>query len=150
MKKNKKGFTLAELLIVVAIIAVLTAIAVPLFMGSLNKAKDSVKAANVRAVRGAAVVCILESEEPTAAPKAATEISSDGVWKATGSESFTWTLPDQWVAVAEVTANGEIKDITLTPDGTGTEGCVDSSTNKGGYTVTCIIKANEVKGKAAS
>ena len=30
-KKNKKGFTLAELLIVVAIIAVLVAIAIPVF-----------------------------------------------------------------------------------------------------------------------
>ena len=31
MKKNKKGFTLAELLIVVAIIAVLVAISIPIF-----------------------------------------------------------------------------------------------------------------------
>ena len=30
-KENKKGFTLAELLIVVAIIAVLVAIAIPIF-----------------------------------------------------------------------------------------------------------------------
>ena len=37
-KTNKKGFTLAELLIVVAIIAVLVAIAIPVFttQGALN------------------------------------------------------------------------------------------------------------------
>ena len=37
MKKNNKGFTLAELLIVVAIIAVLVAIAIPVFTSQLEK-----------------------------------------------------------------------------------------------------------------
>ena len=38
--KNKKGFTLMEMLIVVAIIAILIAIAIPTFASSLNKAKE--------------------------------------------------------------------------------------------------------------
>ena len=37
--KNKKGFTLMEMLIVVAIIAILVAIAIPTFASSLNKAR---------------------------------------------------------------------------------------------------------------
>ena len=49
MKKNKKGFTLAELLIVVAIVAVLTAIAIPVFTSSLEKARAATDAANIRA-----------------------------------------------------------------------------------------------------
>ncbi len=48
-KNNNKGFTLAELLIVVAIIAVLTAIAIPVFTTSLDRAKASTDAANIRA-----------------------------------------------------------------------------------------------------
>ena len=36
---NKKGFTLMEMLIVVAIIAVLVAVAIPTFTSALNKAK---------------------------------------------------------------------------------------------------------------
>ena len=48
-KLNKKGFTLAELLIVVAIIAVLAAIAIPVFGAQLNKAKHNANVANVRA-----------------------------------------------------------------------------------------------------
>ena len=62
-KKLKKGFTLAELLIVVAIIAVLTAIAVPLFVTSLDKAEKATKAANIRSLRAAAVTYILTMEE---------------------------------------------------------------------------------------
>ena len=51
MKKlfNKKGFTLAELLIVVAIIAVLVAISIPIFTSQLEKAREATDAANIRA-----------------------------------------------------------------------------------------------------
>lgn len=48
MKKNNRGFTLAELLIVVAIIAVLVAIAIPVFTSQLEKAREGVDAANIR------------------------------------------------------------------------------------------------------
>ncbi len=48
-KLNKKGFTLAELLVVVAIIGVLVAISIPIFTAQLEKARDAVTASNVRA-----------------------------------------------------------------------------------------------------
>jgi type IV pilus assembly protein PilA len=47
-KMNKKGFTLAELLIVVAIIAVLVAIAIPVFNAQLEKSREATDIANVR------------------------------------------------------------------------------------------------------
>jgi len=47
--REKKGFTLAELLIVVAIIAVLVAIAIPIFTSQLEKSKEATDLANVRA-----------------------------------------------------------------------------------------------------
>ena len=49
MKENKKGFTLAELLIVVAIIAVLVAISIPIFTSQLEKSRDAVTLSNIRA-----------------------------------------------------------------------------------------------------
>lgn len=48
MKKNKKGFTLAELLIVVAIIGVLVAISIPIFTSQLEKSREATDAANIR------------------------------------------------------------------------------------------------------
>lgn len=48
-KTNKKGFTLAELLVVVAIIAVLVAVAIPIFTSQLEKSREAVDAANIRA-----------------------------------------------------------------------------------------------------
>ena len=49
MKKKRKGFTLAELLIVVAIIAVLVAIGIPIFTSQLEKSREAAAAANIRA-----------------------------------------------------------------------------------------------------
>lgn len=49
MKINRKGFTLAELLIVVAIIAILVAVAIPIFGSQLEKSREAADLANVRA-----------------------------------------------------------------------------------------------------
>lgn len=46
---RKAGFTIAELLIVVAIVGVLVAIAIPVFNGALTKSKEAADVANVRA-----------------------------------------------------------------------------------------------------
>ena len=48
-KTRGKGFTLAELLIVVAIIAVLVAISIPIFTSQLHKARVTTDWANLRA-----------------------------------------------------------------------------------------------------
>lgn len=48
-RSSKKGFTLAELLIVIAIIAVLVAIMIPVFSSQLDKARAAAELANVRA-----------------------------------------------------------------------------------------------------
>lgn len=52
---RKKGFTLAELLIVVAIIGVLVAVSVPIFTAQRSKAVDAVNKANIRAAKSMAL-----------------------------------------------------------------------------------------------
>lgn len=59
--KNKKAFTLAELLIVIAIIAVLVAIAIPVFNAQLDKAEKGVLTANCRSALSEATVDYLDN-----------------------------------------------------------------------------------------
>ena len=62
MKKNNKGFTLAELLIVVAIIAVLTAIAIPVFTTQLEKSREAADLANIRSAYAEAMAAAVADE----------------------------------------------------------------------------------------
>ena len=51
---NEKGFSLAELLIVVAVVAVLAVIAVPVFASSLESGREAADIANMRSAKAAA------------------------------------------------------------------------------------------------
>ncbi len=63
MKKNTKGFTLAEVLIVVAVIAVLVAISIPVFTSQLHKARVAADWANVRAYYAQLQYDFMETEK---------------------------------------------------------------------------------------
>lgn len=62
-RENKKGFTLAELLVVVAIVGILVAISIPVFTSQLTKARQATNLANLRAAKAAAVAEYLSSDE---------------------------------------------------------------------------------------
>lgn len=93
MKQNK-GFTLAELLIVVAVIAVLVAVAIPTFGSQLEKSRQSTDQANLRSAYAAAKLAILNQEDANSPLK--TVSKTDGVsdyafWCDVNNGTFTAT-----------------------------------------------------------
>lgn len=91
--KNSKGFTLMEMLIVVAIIAVLVAVMIPVMNNSLEKSRDTATVANLRTAYAEAQVAYL-TEDATNADVTIT--------KGTGDAAGTITS----IAVANVKAMG--------------------------------------------
>ncbi|MDD5439564.1 MAG: prepilin-type N-terminal cleavage/methylation domain-containing protein [Candidatus Omnitrophica bacterium] len=60
MKVNRKGFTLVEIMIVVAIIGLLAAIAIPNFIKARNRAQINACIANLKQIDGAKQVWALD------------------------------------------------------------------------------------------
>ena len=113
--KNTKGFTLMEMLIVVAIIAILIAIAIPTFNSSLNKAKVATDEANIRSGYAAVMTELLTSD--TAITDGATyTLKVDGGVTGDATDYETKGQPNAPVDIAghQVTAWGVGKTVTYT------------------------------------
>lgn len=61
-KMNKKGFTLIEMLVVIAIIAVLVAIIIPTVTSATDKAAAATNAANLRSAKAEITTALLASD----------------------------------------------------------------------------------------
>lgn len=83
---NKKGFTLMEMLIVVAIIAILVAIAIPTMSNQLEKAREATDAANIRADYAEIMVEYLNSDTGAVNSKTYTLTQKTDGWQTDGIE----------------------------------------------------------------
>lgn len=92
----KKGFTLIELMIVIAIIGILAAVAIPMYSDYTKKARTSELAGNLKEISKMQVAF---KEDPDTQSKYATTIGTLG-WK-TNTETFSTT------ALTKADANGE-------------------------------------------
>ena len=111
-KNNKKGFTLAELLIVVAIIAVLVAIAIPVFSKQLESSREAVDAANIRAAYAEAAATALANNSDT------TVLTTEAKQK-----EAEWTRDFDWPAAFTDAPNAKtsgVYSVTVTTSGSAT------------------------------
>ncbi len=132
--KNTKGFTLVELIVVIAILAILAGIAIPVYSGYISKAKEAADMQMLDSVRTATVFAVVDANHDakltsitytgsnksvTVATDPANAISGNSVDISTyvGGESYsfkgsttswTWTEANGWKAnTAPAPAGGE-------------------------------------------
>ena len=113
-KMNKKGFTLIEMLVVIAIIAVLVAIIIPTVSSATGKAQAATDAANLRSMVAEATTDYLNGQTEAAgmvsytAPAAsATGAAAYGTFAINTSAPECKTNSD-WDATITFDANGNI------------------------------------------
>ena len=120
MKKmmNKKGFTLMEMLIVVAIIAVLVAIAIPTFNGALTKSKEAADVANIRAAYAEYQVKAVSGETATwAAPESLNYTGAEhGYSMGNDNKTITYTAKKLQNSKGEYTFTWVLGDSSATVD----------------------------------
>lgn len=128
MRKNKKGFTLAELLIVLAIVAVLAAIAIPTFGRQLEGAREVADLNNLRAAYADALSEVMLKNV------------TDATVDATVAVDFTQTKAG-WKSVT----TPEVADVTVadgvipaTIPGSGNVKFTFALQDNGGYKLTAI------------
>ena len=99
-KSGKKGFTLMEMLIVVAIIAILIAIAIPTFSSALTKAKVAADTANLRAYYAEEMANhLLEDTALTKVETATDKVTINGVEYTLQAGTYTTTVKDDSMTI---------------------------------------------------
>ena len=122
---KKKGFTLVEMMIVVAIIATLIAIIIPTFKGALDRANAVADEANLRACYAEVMAnAVLEGKDPVP-PKDGNKITVSGVeYTLHGTASFK-VENGQLI----ITYDGPGSNDTVIPGNSGTKNGSSSDTD---------------------
>ncbi len=124
VRGDKKGFTLAELLVVVAIIGILVAISVPLFTAQLGKARKATNEANLRAAKIAAVADYMTNDKGAKVDiKYSYDIAAGTVTTAKEDEEKKMVAANE-VKISNPTTTSTYKHIYVDVNGTDTENAV--------------------------
>jgi len=101
MNRRRFGFTLVELMIVMAIIAVLMSVAIPIYSRSIVRAKESVLKNNLFTMR---TVIDEYTYDKQKAPQTLNDLVSDGYMRQIPVDPITGTA-DSWKVIMEDAGN---------------------------------------------
>ncbi len=117
LRKDDRGFTLIELMIVVLIVAILVAIAIPTFLGQRKEAEDSAAKSNLR-----------------------NALTTEKAFYAGGAQTFTTDLdllqaiePSLFNVTGASPAVNTFDPVVLSMDGAGETICIVALTPRGEY-----------------
>ena len=139
LRNIKKGFTLVELLIVIIIIAVLAAIAIPKFSNSSQRSKESSLRANLKLVRSAIDLFRADTGAYPASFAGLTASTTSGLNTTAGACTFPaadWrgpylqsvpNDPVSGVAMTYGTATNNVGTVTSSASGNGLDNTAYSS-----------------------
>ena len=128
-KMNKKGFTIVELSIAIAVIAILSAVLIPTFSGLVKKSKES---AAMQEANHALTAVLVEEDAQLAEGKTYYFISGDYTYKYVGGKLEKTTLSEKTV---------DADDVVYTKDGNMPSG---SDLNVSAVTVKALADVGNV------
>ncbi len=97
-RNNKKGFTIVELVIVIAVIAILSAVLIPTFGGIIEKAQDS---ANLQEARNAYTEYLTEGENLV-------ELGDKDLYVVMGTDYYGYNDDGEFVNLGTTTPTGDV------------------------------------------
>ncbi len=119
MRKNKKGFTLVEVIVVLVILAILAAILVPSMIGWIDKAEQKTAVVEGRSMLLAAQTIVSENYKTYSGASAATALTEAHEGEAetlaeVGAEFSTGTVAVAGTQVTGFTMTSSNKNYTVT------------------------------------
>ena len=128
-RKQGRGFTLIELMIVISMILILIAIAIPLYNGSILRAKESVLRQNLFTLRSLISQYTLDKQK---APQALEDLVSAGYLKQIPTDPFTgrsdtWTVDQEDTLLSVDQTEPGINDVHSGSSQVSTDGTAYSS-----------------------
>ena len=123
-KNNKKGFTLVELVIVVAVMAVLVAVAIPTVSSIVSSAEDAVAKSNARTIESMIKLYMADNEATVSTTTIDTALTDANL----GIDGETYVYDDATGKVTSGTAASGTSQylITFDIDGKDASGALDT------------------------
>ncbi len=115
-RKTQSGYTLVELIVVMAIIGLLTAVAIPTFKNILRRGRETVLRANLYAIRDQIDNYYADKGHY---PKSLSDLVSDGGYFRSHLPKDPVTKKDDWeeVKLSDVPSDEGVGDISADEDG---------------------------------